>query len=181
MAPLAPGLFSMAIGWPRNCCILSAMMRAVKSAVPPGANATIRCTGRVGKSSAKPMREQHVAAMTNDAMRRTVVAKFNRMEKRTFVRSRVRECEGGRTLAICRSARQALNCRAAAAELVFQPLETAIEVIDAVDDGFAFGGERGDDERHRGAQIGRHHRRALERLDDFDGRGFTIEMDARAK
>src|ERR1700730_13535289 len=145
MAPLAPGLFSMTIGWPRKCCILSAMMRAVKSAVPPGANATIMCTGRVGKSSATPMPQQHVAAMTKDAMRRRVVAKFNRMEKRRFVRS-PRECEGGRTLAICRLARQALNCRAAAAELVFEPLKAAVEVIDAVDDGLAFGGERRDDE-----------------------------------
>src|SRR5690349_23100028 len=41
--------------------------------------------------------------------------------------------------------------------------DLAVEVIDAVDDGFAFGRERGDHQRHRGAQIGRHHRRALDR------------------
>jgi hypothetical protein len=72
------------------------MMRAVKSAVPPGANATIICTGRVGKSSAKPRPGQHVAAMTNDAMRRRVVAKFNRMETSTFVRPRVNARAAGR-------------------------------------------------------------------------------------
>src|SRR5580658_8987165 len=86
--------------------------------------------------------------MTDDAMRSRVVAKFDRMENSTAWRRYVcappRQCAGGRTLAICRLAGQALNCRAAAAELVFQPLETAVEVIDAVDDGLAFGGERRD-------------------------------------
>ena len=76
--------------------ILSAMMRAVKSAVPPGANATIICTGRVGKSSATPMPGQHVAAIRNDTMRNRVVAKFNRMEKRTFMRRRVNATAAGR-------------------------------------------------------------------------------------
>src|SRR5580658_6134268 len=118
MAPLAPGLFSMTIGWPSSFCIWSAMTRAVKSAVPPGAKATIMWTGRAGKSSAP-------AALAK---------------------------------AVARS--MAATQRAAAAELVLQPLEAAIEVIDAVDDGFAFGGERGDDQRDRRAQVGRHHRRA---------------------
>ena len=54
-------------------------------------------------------------------------------------------------------------------------------MIDAVDHGLAFGGERGDHQRHRGAQIGRHHRRAVEALDAFDGRGLTIEMDVGAE
>ena len=72
----------------------------------------------------------------------------------------------------------ALDRGAAGGELVLQPLEAAVEVIDAVDHGLALGGERGDDERHRGAQIGRHHRRALEPLDALDGRGLAVELDS---
>jgi hypothetical protein len=45
--------------------------------------------------------------------------------------------------------RQALDGGAAAGELVLEPLEAAVEVIDAVDDGLAFGGECRDHERHR--------------------------------
>jgi hypothetical protein len=55
-----------------------------------------------------------------------------------------------------------------AGELFFQPLEAAIEMIDAVDDGFAFGGEPRQHEADARAQIGRHHRRALEALDARD-------------
>jgi hypothetical protein len=51
----------------------------------------------------------------------------------------------------------------------------------AVDDSLAFGGERRDHQRHRGAQIGRHHGRAFERFDAFDGRPFAVEVDARAE
>src|SRR4051794_3089534 len=50
---------------------------------------------------------------------------------------------------------------AAGGELVFEPLEAAVEMIDAVHHGLAFGSKRGDDERHRGAEIGRHHRGAF--------------------
>src|SRR5262245_6715768 len=59
---------------------------------------------------------------------------------------------------------EALDGGAAGRELVLQPLEAAVEVIDAIDHGLALGRERGDDEGDRGAQIGGHHRRALERL-----------------
>jgi hypothetical protein len=45
--------------------------------------------------------------------------------------------------------RKPLDGGAAAGELVLEPLEAAVEVIDAVDDGLAFGGERSDHERHR--------------------------------
>src|SRR5579862_2709077 len=126
------------------------------------------------------------AAMANAAMRRIIVTReFNRMRRRKdlkLLRSfpRLRE-SSVRMIATRGLAGQALDCRAAAAELVFQPLKAAVEVIDAVDDGLAFGGERGDDERHRGAQIGRHHRRAFERLDTFDGGAFAIKLDARAE
>src|ERR1700739_1627651 len=72
----------------------------------------------------------------------------------------------------------ALDLGAAAAELVLEALEAAVEVIDAVDHGLAFGRERGDDERDRRAQVGRHHGRALEALEPLDGRGLAVEMDA---
>jgi len=47
MAPLAPGLFSTATVSPSVLCILSAINRAVRSAVPPAVNATISRTGRL--------------------------------------------------------------------------------------------------------------------------------------
>src|SRR5215471_14438170 len=78
-------------------------------------------------------------------------------------------------------AADALDFGAAAAELVLEALEATVEVIDAVDHGLALGRERRDDERHRRAQVGRHHGRALEPLDAFDGRGLAVEMDARAE
>src|SRR5262249_19004624 len=78
-------------------------------------------------------------------------------------------------------AADALDLGAAAAELVLEALEAAVEVIDAVDHGLALGRERGDDERNRRAQGGRHHGRALEALDAFDGRGLALDMDARAE
>src|SRR3981189_1803795 len=43
----------------------------------------------------------------------------------------------------------ALDGGAAGGELVLQPLEAAVEVIDAIDHGLAFSRERGDDERDR--------------------------------
>src|SRR5215471_12833946 len=70
----------------------------------------------------------------------------------------------------------ALDLGAAGGELVLQPLEAAVEVIDAVDHGVAVGRQRGDHQRHRGAQVGRHHRRALEPRDALDGRGLAFEM-----
>src|ERR1700739_1617351 len=75
----------------------------------------------------------------------------------------------------------ALDLGAAAAELVLEALEAAVEVIDAVDHGLALGRERGDDEGDRRAQVGRHHRRALEPLDALDGRGLAGEGDGGAE
>ena len=71
--------------------------------------------------------------------------------------------------------------RAAGVELVFQALEAAVEVIDAVDHGLAFRRQRGDHQRHRGAQVGRHHRRALELAAALDGGGLAVELDAGAE
>src|SRR5262245_25644150 len=73
----------------------------------------------------------------------------------------------------------ALDGGAAGGELVLQPLEPAVEVIDAIDHGLTLGRERGDDEGDRGAQIGGHHRRALECLHTFDGGAFAVEVDVR--
>src|SRR6266567_156028 len=75
----------------------------------------------------------------------------------------------------------ALDGGAACRQLVLEPLEAAVEVIDAVDDGFPFCRKRGNDERDRGAQIGRHHRRALERAHPLDGRAFAVELNMRAE
>ena len=75
----------------------------------------------------------------------------------------------------------AFDRRAAADEFVFETLEAAVEVIDAVDHRLAFGSESGDDQRHRGAQVGRHHRRALQAVDALDGGGLPVELNARAE
>src|SRR5262245_15989131 len=80
-----------------------------------------------------------------------------------------------------RSAADPLDGRAAGGELVLQPLEAAVEMVDPIDHGLAFGGKGGDHQRHRGAQIGGHHRRALEPLDSGDGGALAVELDARAE
>src|ERR1700730_17500469 len=78
-------------------------------------------------------------------------------------------------------ARDALECGAAGAELLFQPLEAAVEVVDAIDDRLPLRREAGDDQRNRGAQVGRHHRRAAQPLDAADNGGVAIELDMRAE
>jgi len=44
----APGLFSTTTGWPQRVDSWSAIRRPTMSVAPPGANGTIRRTGRVG-------------------------------------------------------------------------------------------------------------------------------------
>src|ERR1700692_542633 len=61
-----------------------------------------------------------------------------------------------------RSIADPLDRGAAGRQLFLEPLEAAVEMVDAVDHGLAFGGQPRDHERHRGAQIGRHHRRAAQ-------------------
>src|SRR5262245_27672807 len=77
-----------------------------------------------------------------------------------------------------RSAADAGDVGAAGDQLVLEALKAAVEVIDAVDHGLTFRREAGDDQRHRSAQVGRHHGRALEAVDAFDGGGLAIEVDA---
>src|SRR6516225_3148421 len=77
-------------------------------------------------------------------------------------------------------ARDARDVGAAGAELLFKPLEAAIEMIDAVDDRLPLRRQRGDDQRHRSAQVGRHHWRAAQPLHPaHDGR-VAFELDAGA-
>src|SRR5690349_7488666 len=76
-----------------------------------------------------------------------------------------------------RSAADALDVGAAVAELFFQPFEPAIEVVDAVDGGFAAGGEAGDDERDRSAEVGGHDLRALELRDAFDRGDLAVDAN----
>src|ERR1700742_25359 len=74
-----------------------------------------------------------------------------------------------------------LDRGAAGRQLVFQTLKAAIEMIDPVGHGLAFRGQPRDHQRHRGAQIGRHHRRAAQLRDAVDGGGFAVEADPRAE
>ncbi len=79
------------------------------------------------------------------------------------------------------SAADAFDFGAAMAELVLEALKTAVEVVDAVDHGFAAGREAGDDQRDRGAQISRHHLRALEGGNTGDGGGLAFDADVGAE
>src|SRR5580658_416515 len=78
-------------------------------------------------------------------------------------------------------AREARDVGAARAELLFQPLEAAIEMVDAIDDRLSLRREARDDQRDRGAQVGRHHRRAAEAPDAADNGGVALELYARAE
>src|SRR4051812_36882371 len=80
-----------------------------------------------------------------------------------------------------RLAADALDGCAASGKLILEPFKAAVEVIDAIDHGLALGRKRGDHERHRRAQIGRHYRRALELFDAFDGRRFASEVNTSAE
>src|SRR6185437_2986254 len=56
----------------------------------------------------------------------------------------------------------ALDRSATAGELILEPLEPAVEVVHAVDNGLSLSCEGRDYQRYRGTQIGRHHRRAIQ-------------------
>src|SRR3990170_9168086 len=79
------------------------------------------------------------------------------------------------------SARQPLDLGAALAELLLDPLEAAIEVVDAADHRLALRGEAGDDQRHRGAQIGGHDLRAGQAAHAGDEGGIAFEVDTGAE
>ena len=78
-------------------------------------------------------------------------------------------------------ARDALDHRAAAGQLFLEPLEAAVEMVDAVDRRLAFRGQPGDHQRHRSAQIGRHDGRALELRHALDDRRLAGQVDVGAE
>lgn len=73
------------------------------------------------------------------------------------------------------------DIEAAGAQLVFHPLETAIQVIDAADRRLTFGHKTGDDQRHGGAKVRRHDRRALQPLDAAHHGLACMDGDVRAQ
>src|SRR5271163_2787631 len=78
-------------------------------------------------------------------------------------------------------ARDPCDVGATGAELLFQPLEAAVEMVNAIDDRLPLGRQAGDNQRDGGAQIGRHHRRAAQALDAADDGGVAFELDMGAK
>src|SRR6266508_2948921 len=53
-----------------------------------------------------------------------------------------------------------LHLRSYPAQLLFNALIAAVDVVDAIDDGLVFGHQRGQHQRGRGAQVAGLHRRA---------------------
>src|SRR5882762_11918613 len=80
-----------------------------------------------------------------------------------------------------RSIADALDGSAARRQFFLEPFKPAVEMVDAVDHGLAFGREPRDHQRHRGAQIRRHDGRAAQLVDALDGGGLAIEMNLRAE
>src|SRR6202140_2683811 len=76
---------------------------------------------------------------------------------------------------------QAMNARAERGELFLDPLVTAIEVVDAIDDRLSFRDQSGDDEARGCAQIGRHDRGAGERAHALDDRRIAFDLDVGAE
>ena len=68
-----------------------------------------------------------------------------------------------RGLFLAEDVAHAADLGADAAELFFDVLVAAVHVVDAVEDGFAFGDQRGEDERGGGAEIRAHDGGGLER------------------
>src|SRR3954468_22994596 len=77
--------------------------------------------------------------------------------------------------------RDSLDRRAAGKKLVLQPLEAAVEMVDAVDHRLAFRRKPRNEERDGRPQIGRHPRRAGKLLDAVDRSGVAVEMDPGAE
>src|SRR5688572_17905312 len=75
----------------------------------------------------------------------------------------------------------ALDIRAAIAEFCFEAFEAAVEVVDAVDGGFALGSEAGDDQRDGSAEVGGHDLGSLELGHTSDGRNLAVDADVGAE
>src|SRR5882724_6745190 len=69
----------------------------------------------------------------------------------------------------CRSIADALDGSAARRQFFLEPFKPAVEMVDAVDHGLAFGGEPRD------------HGRAAQLIDALDGGGLAVEMNPRAE
>src|SRR5690606_2665432 len=66
-------------------------------------------------------------------------------------------------------------------QLALDVLVAAVEVVDAVDGGFAIGDQAGKDQRGRCTQVGRHHRGAAEAGNAGHGGTVALDMDLRAQ
>ena len=73
-----------------------------------------------------------------------------------------------------------LDPRAEGVEFLVDELVAAVDVIDAVDLGDAFGVQAGEDEGGGGAQVAGHDGRAAHALDAFDDGGAAVERDVGA-
>src|SRR5690606_244073 len=80
-----------------------------------------------------------------------------------------------------RSSGDALDFGSAVREFFLKPLETAVEVIDAVDGGLTFRGKARDDERDGCAKVGGHDGSALQPLHALHDRGLAVEGDVGTK
>src|SRR6185312_17223483 len=74
----------------------------------------------------------------------------------------------------------AANLRAYATQLLFDVLVAAIHVVDAVENRFAVGDHRGQNQRGRGAQVRAHDGRGGERRLAAHGCGASVELDIGA-
>src|SRR6266853_1339554 len=74
-----------------------------------------------------------------------------------------------------------LDARTELRELLLDALVPAIEVIDPVDSGLAFGNETRDDEARRGAQVGRHDGCALQLRNAAHDRRVSRDLDVGAE
>src|SRR5690625_4260215 len=76
-------------------------------------------------------------------------------------------------------ARNPLDLGPAGAELLLHPLITAIQMVDAADNGLALGCQPRKDQADRGAEIRRHHRRSPQARDALDHRRAAMDLDIR--
>src|SRR5438552_15067834 len=75
----------------------------------------------------------------------------------------------------------ALDARPEGRQLLLQRFVAAVEVVDAVDQGLAFGAEAGYDQPRRGAQVGGHDGRALQALDAAHESAVSLDRDIGAQ
>src|SRR5688572_4838410 len=73
-----------------------------------------------------------------------------------------------------------LDLSADGAQLLFDLLVTAVDVVDAIQPRRTTGDEAGEDECRRGAEVGAHHARALQFLHALDNRRRAFLADAGA-